>query len=184
MTRAIFHPDDDALLNYMIEDGMGIEPEYYLPTLPMILVNGADGIGTGLSSSCAEPLVKYAERVGWSTAIPNFNPVDIVENLRRMMHGEEPEKMNPWFRGFKVGTGTPMSSSAHGQGSIERMEADKYKVSGIIEKIDDKTVEITELPIRKWTQDFKEMLEEFTTGVDNKVQPTVKVCPKIALKSI
>ena len=47
MTRAIFHPADDGLLNYQIEDGMGIEPEYYLPTVPLVLINGADGIGTG-----------------------------------------------------------------------------------------------------------------------------------------
>ncbi|RSH87226.1 DNA topoisomerase 2 [Saitozyma podzolica] len=134
MTRAIFHPADDGLLNYQIEDGMGIEPEYYLPTVPLVLINGADGIGTG-----------------WSTAIPNYNPVDIVDNLRRMMKGEEPEKMNPWFRGFK----------------------DKYKVSGVLDKVDDHTVEITELPIRKWTQDFKEMLEELTTGTD-KTPSTVK----------
>ena len=47
MTRAIFHPADEGLLNYLIEDGMGIEPEYYLPTVPLVLINGADGIGTG-----------------------------------------------------------------------------------------------------------------------------------------
>ena len=35
-------------------------------------------------------------------------------------------------------------------------------------------IEITELPIRKWTQDFKEMLEEMTTGTD-KVSSTIKV---------
>ncbi|WWD03111.1 hypothetical protein V865_001158 [Kwoniella europaea PYCC6329] len=142
MTRAIFHPADEGLLNYLIEEGMSIEPDYYLPTVPLVLINGADGIGTG-----------------WSTSIPNFNPIEIVENLRRLMRGEEQEKMNPWFRGFK--------------GSIERIEQDKYKVSGIIEKIDDKTIEITELPIRKWTQDFKEMIEEMTTGTD-KVPATIK----------
>nr|KIR87863.1 DNA topoisomerase II [Cryptococcus tetragattii IND107] len=142
MTRAIFHPADDGLLNYLVEDGMSIEPDYFMPTVPMVLINGADGIGTG-----------------WSTAIPNYNPVDIVENLRRMMRGEEPEKMTPWFRGFK--------------GSIERIDQDKYKVSGIIEKVNDTTLEITELPIRRWTQDFKEMLEEMTTGTD-KVPQTIK----------
>lgn len=51
MTRAIFHPDDDGLLNYMVEDGVGIEPEYYLPTVPLVLINGADGIGTGRLAS-------------------------------------------------------------------------------------------------------------------------------------
>ena len=142
MTRAVFHPHDDALLHYQIEDGQGIEPDYYLPTVPMVLINGADGIGTG-----------------WSTQIPNYNPVDIVNNIRRMMRGEEPERMSPWFRGFK--------------GTIERIEQDKYKVGGIIEKIDDNTLEITELPVRKWTQDFKEMLEEMTTGTD-KIPSTIK----------
>lgn len=47
MTRAIFHPADDGLLNYLVEDGMGIEPDYFMPTVPMVLINGADGIGTG-----------------------------------------------------------------------------------------------------------------------------------------
>jgi len=49
MTRAIFHPADDGLLNYLEEEGMSIEPEYFLPTVPMVLINGADGIGTGKS---------------------------------------------------------------------------------------------------------------------------------------
>lgn len=64
------------------------------------------------------------------------------------------------------------------QGSIERTEADKYKISGIVEKISDTTLEITELPVRKWTQDFKEMLEEMTSGTD-KVPATIKVCTKM-----
>ena len=47
ITRTIFHPADDALLNYTYEDGAKIEPEYYLPTVPLVLINGAEGIGTG-----------------------------------------------------------------------------------------------------------------------------------------
>ena len=50
LTRCIFHPDDDALLNYLHDDGQSIEPEWYLPILPMILVNGSEGIGTGEST--------------------------------------------------------------------------------------------------------------------------------------
>lgn len=52
MTRAIFHPADDGLLNYLEEEGMSIEPEYFLPTVPMVLINGTDGIGTGMSLPC------------------------------------------------------------------------------------------------------------------------------------
>jgi DNA topoisomerase-2 len=66
---------------------MSIEPEYYLPTVPLVLIDGADGIGTG-----------------WSTYVPNYNPIDIVDNLRRMMNNEPLEAMTPWYRGFKVST--------------------------------------------------------------------------------
>lgn len=51
IARAIFHPDDDDLLTYLNDDGLSIEPEYYMPVIPMVLVNGSDGIGTGWSSS-------------------------------------------------------------------------------------------------------------------------------------
>jgi DNA topoisomerase-2 len=61
---------DDAVLSFLEEEGMSIEPKYYLPIIPLVLVNGAEGIGTG-----------------WSTEIPQFNPRDIVANLRRMMAG-------------------------------------------------------------------------------------------------
>lgn len=68
----------------MNDDGQRIEPEWYIPVLPMVLINGGDGIGTG-----------------WSTSIPNYNPRDIVQNLFRLMEGDSIEKMHPWYRGFK-----------------------------------------------------------------------------------
>ena len=55
--RHIFNEADDAVLNYQLDDNQKIEPEWYIPILPMVLVNGADGIGTG-----------------WMTKIPNYNP--------------------------------------------------------------------------------------------------------------
>ena len=64
ITRAIFHPADDELLNYLEDDGLSIEPEYYVPVIPLVLVNGSDGIGTG-----------------WSTFVPNYNPREIAQNL-------------------------------------------------------------------------------------------------------
>lgn len=51
MTRAIFHQSDDALLNYLKDDNDTIEPEWYMPVVPLVLINGADGIGTGKSRS-------------------------------------------------------------------------------------------------------------------------------------
>jgi len=51
IARKVFRQHDDALLAYLDEDGKKIEPEWYMPVIPMILVNGADGIGTGTSSA-------------------------------------------------------------------------------------------------------------------------------------
>ena len=83
IARAIFHPDDDALLNYLNDDGISIEPEFYMPVIPMVLVNGSDGIGTGYSST-----------------IQNHDPREIIANIRKMIHGDEPELMHPQFAGF------------------------------------------------------------------------------------
>jgi DNA topoisomerase-2 len=134
--RRVFSALDEPIYEYNTDDGRQIEPVVYAPVVPMVLINGAEGIGTG-----------------WSTSIPNYHPVDVVNNLKRRMGrlegqgGEEPfEKMMPWFRGWK---GTP-----------EEAGQDRYKFNGIIRESGDTEVEITELPIRTWTDDFKGKLED------------------------
>lgn len=135
LARKIFPKADDALLAYLNDDGQSIEPEWYIPILPLLLVNGGEGIGTG-----------------WSSFIPNYNPREICENLKRMMSNEELLKMHPWYRGFK--------------GTITEAGSDKYTVSGIIRKTNSTTLEITELPIRTWTQSYKEFLETLVNGTE------------------
>ena len=71
VTRYLFPEDDDAVLEYLEEEGQSIEPNYYLPIIPMCLVNGAEGIGTG-----------------WSTYIPCYNPREIVDNILHLMRDE------------------------------------------------------------------------------------------------
>lgn len=61
------------------------------------------------------------------------------------MEGQEQVPMLPWWRGFK--------------GQVKKVAEHKYDVTGIVNKIDDTTVEITELPIHKWTQSYKVELE-------------------------
>ncbi|KAG8071989.1 hypothetical protein GUJ93_ZPchr0006g44923 [Zizania palustris] len=131
ITRSIFPKDDDILLNYLSEDGQSIEPTWYVPIIPMVLVNGSEGIGTG-----------------WSTFIPNYNPRDIVANLRRLLNSEPVEPMDPFYRGFK---GTIQKTST-------KVGGVSYTVTGIVEVVDDTTLRITELPIRRWSQDYKEFL--------------------------
>ena len=82
--RKLFDSRDDAILNYLDDDGRTIEPDFYMPTMPMVLVNGTEGIGTG-----------------FSCYVPPFNPDDIKENIKRVLSGEDIVSMKPWFRGFK-----------------------------------------------------------------------------------
>ncbi|KIY93608.1 DNA topoisomerase II [Monoraphidium neglectum] len=113
----------------------------------MVLVNGAEGIGTG-----------------WSTYVPNFNPKEIVENLKRLLRGEAPEPMAPWYRGFRGDVAEVPSKTA----------GKSYNISGTASQSGDHTIEITELPVRKWTQasgqllDYKEFLEALLKGDGSK----------------
>ncbi|XP_020282371.1 DNA topoisomerase 2 isoform X2 [Pseudomyrmex gracilis] len=84
LARYIFHKHDDALLKHEYDDNQKVEPVFYIPVIPMVLVNGADGIGTG-----------------WMTKIPNYNPREIIENLQRMMDGADPKPMKPHYKNFK-----------------------------------------------------------------------------------
>ena len=136
VARLIFRPEDDPLMEYQIEEGQKIEPVWYLPIIPMILVNGSEGIGTG-----------------WRSTIPNYNPREIVENLRRKLHGEDFQPMVPWFKNFKGAIKPSSSKKKFG-----------YTCYGIINIKDETTVKITELPIRRWTRDYKDFLEEMIEG--------------------
>jgi DNA topoisomerase II len=84
--KKIFIEEDYDILNQQEEDGLKIEPEFYAPIIPMILVNGAEGIGTG-----------------YSTKIKPCNPRDIYDNCKRINSGDKPKPMAPWYRHF---TGT------------------------------------------------------------------------------
>ncbi len=84
LTPHIFNTNDTPLLNVQHDDGDVVEPEWYIPVLPMVLVNGCDGIGTG-----------------YSTHIPPHNPKDIIANILRVMDDSQPLPMEPFFKGFK-----------------------------------------------------------------------------------
>ncbi len=83
ITTSIFRPEDLPLLNYLNDDGQPIEPEWFIPVIPMVLINGCEGIGTG-----------------YSTFIPPYNPKDIIDNLLRVLDDKDPIEMTPWFKGF------------------------------------------------------------------------------------
>ena len=150
LTPLIFREEDDILLEHVVDDGDVVEPKFYIPILPMILVNGCLGIGTG-----------------WSSSIPCYNPIDIIECIKIWLDNDgevllkDPDdgtmlsmipEIKPWYRGF--------------EGTIEKSDK-KYITYGVINKNKDK-VEVTELPIGMWTDKFKETAEDWL--VDKKIK--------------
>ena len=133
LTFHIYNPLDAPLLEYNEDDGKKIEPDWYIPILPMILVNGTCGIGTG-----------------FSTNIPPHDPELIVKNLMNMMDDKPLELMIPWFRGFK---GNVEFKGINNYGSEQYINKGTYKI------INDCTILIDELPIGKWIDDYKSFLE-------------------------
>jgi DNA topoisomerase-2 len=81
ITRSLFPKEDNDILNYLEDDGISIEPEWFLPIIPMVLVNGVEGIGTG-----------------FSTSIPRYNPKDIIRNIEKLINEEEMLEIHPYYK--------------------------------------------------------------------------------------
>ena len=131
LTRCIFQEADDQVLKNQNDDGIMVEPEYYVPIIPMALVNGVNGIGTGFSCS-----------------IPPFNIEDILRYLQLMLKEESVQGFEfiPYYEGFK---GQVMKTKDEG----------KFLIKGVYEKVDDNNIIITELPVGTWTMPYITFLE-------------------------
>ena len=152
ITRILFPDADDKILSYLNDDGLLVEPIYYAPIIPMVLVNGSKGIGTG-----------------FSTDIMCYNPSQIIQYIKNKLTSAattEPivTEFTPYYEGFK--------------GTIQKIsEEGKYLFKGKYEKLGGDKIRVTELPVGFWTDDFKEYLESLTETVDKngkKINPVVK----------
>lgn len=112
ISTKIFDAYDSPLLNFLDDDGQAIEPEWFLPVLPMVLVNGCEGIGTG-----------------YSTYIPPHNPKDIIANLIRVLEDKEPLPMKPWFRGFNGEVVETDTGNYITRGKWERLTDNQIRVT-------------------------------------------------------
>ena len=132
LTRTIFSQQDDPILNYLDDDGLIVEPLYYAPIIPMVLVNGSNGIGTG-----------------FSTEVLCYNPLDIIDYLKEKLSniGGQGIVKNfvPYYEGFT--------------GTITTINEKKFLIKGRYEKLGGDKIRVTELPVGVWTDSFKEHLE-------------------------
>ena len=137
ITRIIFPEQDDHILKYLNDDGTPVEPQYYVPIIPMVLVNGSKGIGTG-----------------FSTEILCYNPKDIIARLKNKLQNITDDNIVffPYYEGFT--------------GKIEKITDTKFLFKGKYEKIDSDKIKVTELPVGNWTEDFKELLNDLQNDND------------------
>jgi DNA topoisomerase-2 len=156
LTRLIYKEEDNAVLNYLEEDGQDIEPEYYMPIIPMILVNGGVGIGTGFSTNIPqynpEDVIKSCIQICEALSSPVARK-DNIDNMHQTIDDLLIDDYTPWYLGFT--------------GSIEKGAKGTYVSKGNYQWLDDNTLEITELPIGTWTEDYKEFLEGMITSNSN-----------------
>ena len=150
LTRIIFPDADDKILKYLNDDGLPVEPLYYAPIIPMILVNGTKGIGTG-----------------FSTDIMCYNPMEIIQYLRQKLASSDTphsiQEFMPYYEGFS--------------GAISKISDNKFLIKGKYEKVGPDKIRIVELPIGTWLDDYKEYLEQLTESVDKagkKITPVIK----------
>ena len=140
LTRKMFNVNDDYIYTYLDDDGQKIEPEAYCPILPMVLINGSEGIGTGFSSK-----------------IPRYNPNDLATFIKNKLNGVTNENnivIQPWYRGLK--------------GTIEKTSSTSYISKGQYRFINHSTIEITELPVGVWTEKYVEWLHKVSSVKKNK----------------
>ena len=139
IVRTLMKREDDAVLEYMDDDGQRVEPVQYMPVVPLLLVNGAVGIGTGFSTN----------------VIP-YNPRDLVAALRARLSGATGDltttRLTPWWFGFRGS----VTGSADGRTWTTRGQY-------VFEDDDTATVRISELPVGTWSNTYRQFLEDMMT---------------------
>ena len=150
ITKYIYRQDDLPILNYLDDDGTLVEPDFYAPIIPMVLVNGGKGIGTGFSY---EGLC--------------YNPVQIIQYLKWMLKGKTGSApvIEPYYEGFK-GTVTKVADIKDAMDTSKVYK--KYLIKGVYKIIGVDKIHITELPIGVWTDDYKKFLESLIDDSSNK----------------
>jgi DNA topoisomerase-2 len=135
VARYIFPEADDAVLNYLDDDGSEVEPEWYAPILPFALLNGQLGIGTG-----------------FSTSIPSYNPKQVIQHLKTKLTGQPSAgtEFVPYYEGFK--------------GTVSKIADKKFLIQGCYEKVAEDKIRITELPVGTWTMPYVSFLESLVDG--------------------
>lgn len=112
--RKIFRKDDEGILDYNYLGEEKMEPKYFLPIIPMFLVNGMNGIGSG-----------------YSTDTPCHCVKSVISALRGLLRGEDNVTIKPYWNGFKGDTGYTEEGRAFSRGKFERLNATTLHITEV-----------------------------------------------------
>lgn len=121
---------DFELLESKMEEGIPVEPEFFLPIVPTVLLNGSSGIA-----------------VGYSTNILNRNPIDVVDACIDFLKGKKVKELKPWFMDFD-GTFTRDAENKN-----------KWNISGKYTVVNTTTIKVTDLPPSITFEKYEEYLD-------------------------
>jgi len=117
---SLFHTDDSNILISQEFEGDIIEPQFYVPIIPLLLVNGSVGISTGFAQKILPR--NYEELIDY-----------ILHKLDNKKQYKIEEKLLPFYKGFK--------------GSIKKIDDSSFEIWGKLDRVDQTTIKITELPV-------------------------------------
>ena len=120
---------DFDLLENKIEEGEKIEPAFFLPIVPTVILNGTSGIA-----------------VGFATNILNRNPKDVIDSCISILNNKRMKVLAPWIQEFK-GTFTR---------DLENPKT--WKIKGRHQVINTTTVKITSIPPNYTYERYEEIL--------------------------
>lgn len=157
MARKIFREGDAPVLEYLDDDGISIEPENYVPIIPTVLVNGALGIATGFStnlpshnpSDIIRICLDFTNALDKNKNLANIESKEHLEEAYQVLEKVDIPQMHPWYLGFT--------------GDIVPLKDGVYQSRGKWRWLDDTRLEITELPIGTWTDNYKEFLTDLVS---------------------
>lgn len=114
----LFKKDDTPILKHQFFEGQQIEPMFYVPSLPILLVNGSEGVSSG-----------FAQKI-----LPR-NPDDIKKYIKDKIQGKNPKSnLIPYYNGFG--------------GTVEQGEnSSQWLIKGVMKVTGINKVEISEVPI-------------------------------------
>lgn len=122
---------DFELTESQYEEGSEIEPKFFLPIIPTVLLNGSSGIA-----------------VGFATNILNRNPIDLIDSCLKSLSGKKFEEPLPWWSGFNG----PVEKVPNTESS--------FVIKGVYAIKNTNTVEITELPPSTTYQKYESWMNQ------------------------